>query len=114
MRAETELLFALLLGCTSTVLAAGQEPIEQCRTPPKVIIADAKREYYPTSTARPPVGTVVLEFTVMTDGTIMDVSVVEPVDERLARWATEEAKNLRFVPVGNACRTRFTLTSRIG
>ena len=49
----------------------------------------------------------------MTDGTILNVSVVEPVDRRLARWAIEESKNLRFVPVSKACRTRFTFTSRI-
>jgi outer membrane biosynthesis protein TonB len=103
----------VLLSCASGVLAADEEPIELCRTPPKSIIADSKSEYHPTSTAMPPVGTVVLEFTVMTDGTILNVSAVEPVNRRLARWAIEQSKNLKFVPVSKACRTRFTFTSRI-
>ena len=63
MRVETKLLCALLFSCMSGEHVAGEEPIERCRTPPKVIITESKREYHPTSTAKPPVGTVVLEFT---------------------------------------------------
>lgn len=110
---ETKLLGALLLSCASGAIAAGEERIERCRTPPKLVVTDSKHEYSPPSTARPPVGTVVLEVTVAPDGTIRDVLVVEPVDSRLQRWAIEDSKHLRFAPVAKACRTRLTLESRI-
>jgi len=114
MPIETKLLGALLFGCASGAVTAGEERAERCRTPPKLVVAGSKYEYSPPSTAMPPVGTVVLEVTVMTDGTVRDVLVVEPVDRELQRWAIEESKNLRFAPVGKACRTRLTLESRIG
>jgi TonB family protein len=113
LRLEAKLLGALLFSCASGAIAAGEERTERCGTPPKLVVADSKSEYSPPSTAMPPVGTVVLEVTVTADGTIRDVLVVEPVDSRLQRWAIEESKNLRFAPVGKACRTRLTLESRI-
>ena len=112
MHIDAKLLGALLLS-TRGVFAADEEPIERCLTSPKVIIGNLKSEYHPPSTAMPPLGTVILEFTVTTDGTILDVLVVEPVDGRRAWWAIEEFKNLTFVPVSKACRTRLTLTARI-
>lgn len=105
------LLGALLFSCAAVAIAAGEERIERCRTPPKLIVTNSK--YSPTSTAMPPVGTVVLEVTVTMDGTIQNVSVIEPADSRLQRWAIDEAKNLRYEPVRKACRTRLTLESRI-
>ena len=92
---------------------AGEEYVQRCRVPPKVIIENAEEQYLPPSTAMPPVGKVVLEFTVTTEGTVRDVSVVEPADSRLERWAIEKSKKLRFEPVRSACRTRFSLESRI-
>jgi TonB family protein len=110
---ETKMLFGvwLLLACGMGV--AGEESIERCRVPPKVIIENAEEQYLPPSTAMPPVGKVVLEFTVTPEGKIRDVLVVEPVDSRLERWAIEKSKKLRFEAVRNTCRTRFTLESRI-
>lgn len=107
------LLGALLFSCASVAVAAGEERPERCRTPPKLDVASSKYEFSPPSTAMPPVGTVVLEVTVTTDGTIRDVLVVEPVDNRLRRRAIEDSKNLRFEPVRKACRTRLTLDLRI-
>jgi TonB family protein len=92
---------------------AGEESIQRCRVPPKVIIENAQEKDLPPSTARPPIGKVVLEFTVTPEGTVRDVLVVEPVDSRLERWAIEKSKKLKFEAVRNACRTRFTLESRI-
>jgi hypothetical protein len=113
MRVKEKLFGALLLSCASGAIADGEESAERCRTPPKLVVADSKYKYSPPSTAAPPVGMVVLELTVMTDGTVRDVFVVEPVDSRLRRWAIEDSKRLRFEPVGKACRTRLTLESRI-
>lgn len=114
MPIESKLLLgAALFICVSMATCASEERIERCRTPPKLVIENPKSEYSPPSTARPPLGIVVLEMTVSTDGTIRDVSVVEPVDSRLQRWAIEESKNLRFEPVSTVCRTRITLESRI-
>ena len=110
---EKLLLGALLFGCAGAAIAAGEERAERCRMPPKLIVSDSKHEYSPSSTAMPPVGTVVVEVTVTTDGTIRDVSVVEPVDSRLRRWAIEKSEKLRFEPVSKACRARLTLESRI-
>lgn len=107
MRVKEKLFGALLLSCASGAIA------ERCRTPPKLVVADSKYECSPPSTAMPPVGTVVLELTVMTDGTVRDVLVIEPVDSRLRRWAIEDSKHLTFEPVGKACRARLTLESRI-
>jgi hypothetical protein len=114
MRVEARLLLgALLLGCACVVIAADEERTEECLTTPRLIVADSKHEYSPPSTAMPPIGSIVLEVTVAINGTIRDVSVVEPVDSRLRRWAIEESKNLKFEPVSKACRTRLTLESRI-
>jgi TonB family protein len=113
MRVETKMLFGLWLLLACGIGIAGEEPVERCRVPPTVIIEKAEEQYVPPSTAMPPVGTVVLEFTVTTEGTIRDLLVVEPVDSRLERWAIEKSKKLRFEAVRNACRTRFTLESRI-
>ena len=92
---------------------AAEESVEQCRVPPKVIIENAEEQYFPPSTAMPPIGKVILEFTITTEGSIQDVLVVEPVDSRLERWAIEKSKRLRFEAVRNPCRTRFTLDSRV-
>lgn len=114
MRVEAELLLkSLLLSCANVAIAAGGEQAELCRTPPKLIVADSKYEDSPQSTAMPPIGTVVLEVTVTTDGTMRDVVVVKPVDYKLQQWAIAKSKNLRFEPVSKACRTRLTLESRI-
>lgn len=106
-------LYALPLICTSIATAADGEHPHRCRISPKLIVANSKSEDSPPSTAMPPVGTVVLEVTVATDGTVRDVLVVEPVDIRLRRWAIEKSKTLRFEPVSTACTTRLTLESRI-
>jgi hypothetical protein len=107
------LLGALLFSCSNVTIAAGEELAQLCRTPPKLIVADSKEEHSPPSTATPPQGTVVLEVTVATDGTIRDALAVKPVDNRLLRWAIEKTKHLRFEPVSKACKTRLTLESRI-
>ena len=113
MPAESKLLLAVSLLLVSGMTIAGENSIERCRVPPKVIIENAEEQYLPSSTAMPPIGKVVLEFTVTTEGAIRDVLVVEPVDSRLERWAKEKSKKLRFQAVGKACRSRFTLESRI-
>ena len=66
MRVETKVLIVVwpLLACRMGV--AGDESVERCRVPPKVIIENAEEQYLPPSTAMPPVGKVVLEFTVTT------------------------------------------------
>lgn len=113
MPVEMKLLLIVALLVTSGITLAGEEAVESCRVPPKVIIDNAVEQYIPPSTAKPPIGKVVLEFTVNTDGTIRDVSVVEQVDSRLERWAIEKSKELRFQAINKACRIRFTLESRI-
>ena len=113
MPAESKLLLAVSLLLVSGMTIAGENSIERCRVPPKVIIENAEEQYLPSSTAMPPIGKVVLEFTVTTEGAIRDVLVVEPVDSRLERWAKEISKKLRFQAVSKACRSRFTLESRI-
>lgn len=113
MRVETKLLLVVSLLLASSMTIAGEESVERCPVPPKVIVENAEGQYIPPSTAMPPVGKVILEFTVTTEGTIRDVLVVEPIDSRLERWAIEESKKLRFEAVDKACRTQFTLESRI-
>lgn len=113
MRVETKLLLIVSLLLAGGTTIAAEEAVERCRVSPKVIIENAKEQYVPPSTARPPVGKVVLELTVTTEGTIRDVLVVESVDSRLERWAIEKSKKLRFEAVSKACRTRLTLESRI-
>jgi TonB family protein len=113
MPVESKLLLVVYLLLLSDMTIAGEKSVERCRVPPKVIIENAAEQYLPPSTAMPPIGKVVLEFTVTTKGTIRDVLVVEPVDSRLERWAVEKSKKLRFEAVGKACRSRFTLESRI-
>jgi outer membrane biosynthesis protein TonB len=113
MRVETKLLLVVSLLLASGMTIAGEESVERCRVPPKAIIENAEEQYLPPSTAMPPIGEIVLEFTVTTEGKIRDVLVVEPADSRLERWAIEKSKKLRFETVGKACRTRFTLESRV-
>ena len=113
MRVEPKLLLGISFLFASGMTAAREDPVEQCRVPPKVIIENANEQYLTPSTAMPPVGKVVLEFTVTNEGTIRDVSVVEPVNGRLKRWAIEKSKTLKFEAVRKACRTQFTLESRI-
>lgn len=113
MRVKEKLFGALILSCASGAIADGEKTAERCHRPPKLAVSDSRYEYSPSSTAMPPLGAIVLELTVMTDGTVRDVSVIEPVDSRLRRWAIEDSKHLRFKPVDKACRTRLTLESRI-
>lgn len=113
MRAESKPMLGVWLLLASGFAIAGEESVERCRVPPKVIIEKMEEQDLPASTARPPVGKVVLEFTVTPEGTVRDVVVVEPLDSRLERWAIEKSKKLRFEAVRNSCRTRFTLESRI-
>jgi len=109
---ESELLLgALLLGFANVALSADEERPELCRMPPRLIVSNYLE--YPDSTARPPVGTVAIEVTVATDGTVRDVLIVGPAEHRLKQWALEASKHLKFEPVGKACRARLTLESRI-
>jgi TonB family protein len=104
------LLFGIAFWLTDAT-AAEHPRAAKCRTPPQLI--PTTQSEYPTSTARPPQGTVVMEFTVDTTGTVRDIEVIGQVDGRLQQWAIDKSRELRFVPVREACRTRFTITSKV-
>lgn len=107
------LLLVLLLGWANVAMAVDEELPVMCRTQPRLIVPDSNEPRVSESTAMPPVGIVVLEATVTTDGTIRDVRVVGTVAPRLRQWALEKSEGMKFEPVRQPCRARFTLESRI-
>ena len=111
MRCKTSAVGCSALTMLVSLACLGQEGVaSKCRQPPKIVSAEP---IYPASTAIPPEGAVVIELTVLSDGTVRDLVVVQSYNPELDKWAIRKAKDLKFESGHKPCRARIPIELKV-
>lgn len=106
---QSRRLFAMGVVCSISACAQpphAAEAVAQCAHVPKLLVA---KPAYPASTARPQTAFVVVEFTILATGHVIDAEVVSSSNSALNARALRDVGVLVFDRSKMSCRTRMTV-----